>query len=598
MRRIPHRLVGNKSSELPHSCIWFDTETLPVPLGSKKTGQRLNFGWACHQYTARGNEWTAPVWLRFVTPEQFISWVENRIYPKTRTYIFAHNLHFESAVLNLFELMPSRGWHQTRTIVESPPFILAWRQDTYTLEFLDTGNWWLHSAAKIGESVGVPKLPMPEVDDSTVVWDTYCRNDVEIIRVAVLKWFEFIERYDLGGFARTLAGQSFRSYRHRFMEHDIFIDDHREASALGREAYHGGRTECFYIGHYPATVHCYDVNSMYPHAMMTEVYPYKKVTYTRFVDTHELVRWLDNYALVARVTLETDSPQYAHIINDKICFPVGRFTTALTTPDLKAAIEQGHLKDVHQVAIYEKAPLFRRFVEQLYQLRLEAKASGDDVMTYNLKILMNSLYGKFGQAGRVWKTVERCDNTDLEVWEEIDAETGEVYSWRKFGGVIQMKLKEPESFNSFPAIAAHVTAYARRILWDYFCKAGRQNVLYCDTDSLYVTDDAIESLRIHIDNDRLGALKHEKSLSWLTIHGPKDYESPQGLTCKGVKKSASWIAPNTVEQEEWRKLPGLMREGRIDTPIILRKTKVLRREYNKGIVTPSGWVEPFCLPLP
>lgn len=521
--------------------------------------------------------------------------MESCIYPKSRTYLFAHNLHFEVPVLNLFQVMSDRGWKQTRTIVESSAFILAWRRKTSTLEFLDTGNWWKHSAAKIGESIGVPKLPMPSLDMSLEEWDTYCRNDVEIIRQAILKWFEFIKKYDLGGFARTLAGQAFRSYRHRFMPHEIFIDDHREASALSREAYHGGRTECFFIGKHNAPVYCYDVNSMYPFVMANEDYPYKKVTFTRHVTVKELGRWLKDFAVVASVTLNTDSPQYAHIINDKICFPVGQFTTALTTPDVKAALEQGHISDVHSIAIYEKDPLFRSFVEKLYRLRLDAKERGDEVMTYNLKILMNSLYGKFGQAGRVWQTVERIEDLSLKVWEEKDVETGRLYSWRQFGGIIQMKLVEPESFNSFPAIAAHVTAYARRQLWEYFHIAGRSNVLYADTDSLYVTSEGQQRLKPHIDSTRLGALKHEKTVPWMVIHGLKDYETPEGKTCKGVKKNAHWIAPNTVEQEEWRKLPGLIREGSLNTPIIIEKTKVLKRIYDKGIVSPSGRVTPLTL---
>lgn len=595
MTVIPHRLLGNKSCELPHKCIWFDTETDVFSLGPKKTGQRLRFGWACHQYTQRGHEWSKPSWFRFTTSEQFISWVESLLYPKTRTYLFAHNLHFETPVLNLFELMFKRGWRQTRTIVESPPFILGWRRETTTLEFLDTGNWWLHSAAKIGESIGVPKLPMPSSDASKEEWDTYCRRDVEVIRQAILRWFDFIQRYDLGGFARTLAGQSFRAYRHRFMEHEIFIDDHREASALSREAYHGGRTECFFIGRYEKPVHCYDVNSMYPYVMLTEEYPCKKVTFTRLLTVKEMERWLADYALVARVTLETDSPQYAHIINGKICFPVGRFTTALTTPDLKAALEQGHIKAVQAIAIYEKAPLFRSFVTELYRLRMEAKEQGDEVMTYNLKTLLNSLYGKFGQAGRIWKTVERTDDLSLKVWQEIDVETGTLYSWRQFGGVIQVKEKEPESFNSFPAIAAHVTAYARRKLWDLFHTADRSNVLYCDTDSLYVGLDGVSRLESHIHSERLGSLKLEKRHPWIEIHGLKDYETPGNRVCKGVKKSARWISSDTVIQEEWRKLPGLMREGSLNSPIIIEKTKHLKRVYDKGIVTPSGWVKPLTL---
>jgi hypothetical protein len=573
MKRFAHRIKGNKASQLPHSCIWFDTETKPVDLGENETGQRLWFGWACHQYTKGAGDWQTPLWLRFIEPLTFLEWIESRTRDKTRTYVFAHNLHFETAVLNIFKHLPTLGWEITRVITESPPFILAFRKGKKTIEFLDTGNWWLHSLAKIGKSIGIDKLGFPTDNDSIEIWDTYCKRDVEIIRLACHYWFEFIKRYDLGGFARTLAGQSYKAYRHRFMEHEIFIDDNERATGLGREAYHGGRTEAFFIGRLNEPVYCFDVNSMYPFVMASNDYPTKKVTYGRTPTLKELSQWLDDFCLVADVEIEPSEPRYAVIHNNKIVFPLGRFRTVLTTPDIVTALENDDIRETFAYAAYEKAPIFKRYVLEIYRLRLDAKKADDEVMTYNLKILMNSLYGKFGQTGRVWETVRRTDDLDVKVWDEFDLETKTLYSWRQFGGVVQCKAKDIESYESFPAIAAHVTAYARDLLWSYFQKAGRENVFYCDTDSLFVNEMGKRRLTSVCDETALGKLKLDKSFTWLSIHGLKDYDSDKGIVCKGVKAKAKWIDKDTVEQEEWKKVP----------------------TYDKGTVTPSGWVEPLSL---
>ena len=593
MKRFAHRIKGNKTVELPHSCFWFDTETKPFQIAPGETGQKLWFGWACHQYTKGGGTWVNPKWLRFVDAPSFLQWIESRTREKTRSYVFGHNLHFESTVLNLSYHMPKMGWEISRAIVESPPFILGWRKGNKTIEFLDTGNWWLHSLAKIGESIGIPKLPFPDRVETMEVWDEYCKNDVEVIRKACLYWFEFIKRYDLGGFARTLAGQSYKAFRHRFMKHEIFIDDHERAMELGRSAYHGGRTECFFIGKLKGPVYCFDVNSMYPFVMANNPYPVKKITYGRVPTVGDLRKWVDEYSIVADVEIETDEPLYALLHNHKIVFPVGRFRLALTTPDIRTAIAKGHIKRTFAFAAYEQEFIFSRFVNEIYRLRQAAQKSGDDVMTYNLKILLNSLYGKFGQAGRVWELIERVDDLNVEVWEEIDAVTGILYSWRKFGGIIQCKQQHAESYESFPAIAAHVTAFSRALLWKLFLKAGLENVFYCDTDSLFVNEAGKRRLTSICDRTRLGALKLEKVFDWLTVYGAKDYQSSKGRVCKGVKAKATWIDDSTVRQEEWKKLPGLLRRGVIDSPIIVEKVKHLSRVYDKGIVTPSGWVEPL-----
>lgn len=44
----------------------------------------------------------------------------------------------------------------------------------------------------------------------------------------------------------------------------------------------------------------------------------------------------------------------------------------------------------------KKTSPFEKFVTSVYGNRLEAKKSGDEAMVYVYKILMNSLYGRFG----------------------------------------------------------------------------------------------------------------------------------------------------------------------------------------------------------
>jgi hypothetical protein len=309
----------------------------------------------------------------------------------------------------------------------------------------------------------------------------------------------------------------------------------------------------------------------------------------------ELGRWLESRAVVARVTLRTDEPRYAFLYRDKLVFTVGDFTNSLTTPDLLYALEHGHLTRVYEAAVYDASPLFARFVTEVYKLRLEAKAAGNDVQHYLLKILLNSLYGKFAQRGTVWEHAGIAPDLDVRVWAEVDVDGGVVRHFRQFGGLVQEKLTDPESLDSHPAIASHVTAYARALLWDLIVQAGRPNVFYCDTDSLYVNAEGFRRLRARIDPAALGALKHEATYPWLVIHGAKDYEAPAHRVCKGVRASATWLDRNTVQQEKWSSLKGLLRSGDLSAPTTELIEKRLSRVYDKGTVTRSGRVLPLRL---
>ncbi len=595
MKRFPHYLRPNKSQRQPHSIIYVDTETRPDVDADGVTHHRLRFGWACYGRTRTGRVWESPEWFRFTSAASFWEWMESRARPHTRLYMFAHNWAFDACVIDTFRILPDRGWQLTQAIIESPPVILVWRRDRVSIEMLDTLNWWRMSLAQIGDSLGLPKLTMPAADASPEEWDIYARRDVEILRVALHHWWDFLLAYDLGGFARTIAGQAIRTYRHRFMDHQVLVDDDTEALKLARESYHGGRVEAFRIGRVEGPIHCFDVNAMYPFVMRDHLYPAALTRRVRRVGVSDLQNWITRFCLVARVELRTDRNRFAHVIDDKLCFPIGRFQESLTTPDLADALAHDEVVSVEECAIYERAPLFSRFVSELYTLRLEAGERGDEVQRWLLKKLMNALYGKFGQKGAVWGTRGPSGSERVRVWREYDCETGTERLLRSFAGILQEKLRDEEARESHPAIAAHVTAHARAYLWDLFQRVDPARVIYCDTDSLLVGDEGARCLGPLESEQTLGGIKREWSAPWVEVYGAKDYRTPHKTVCKGVRAKARWIGLATVEQEQWSSLPGLVWSGQLSAPTTITMTKHLKRVYAKGEVGPGGMVSPLAL---
>jgi hypothetical protein len=523
------------------------------------------------------------------------TWLLKKVRPKIRLYVFAHNWGFDACVVDLFNRLPLEGWRIRHAVIESPPVILTWRKAGASITFLDTLNWWRVPLRELGRSVGVPKLEMPSPDAAREAWDRYARADVEIIRTALHHWLVFLRAYDLGGFASTLAGQAFRSFRHRFMLHPILIDDNQGALDLARRALHGGRVEAFHLGRVETPVHHFDVNSMYPAVMRDHEYPSIHRLTARNCKSGEVERWLSYGCVVAEVLVTTPEPVYPVFHEHRLLFPVGTFWTHLSSPEVAYALEHDHVREIRVASVYDRAPLFRSFIEELYALRRQARERGNEVQTYLLKILMNSLYGKFAQAGQVWNYHGVADSPAIHQWKEIDADTGEVSAWRQFSGIVQRRSREGESLDSHPAIAAHVTAHARMKLWALMKAAGRENVLYCDTDSLFVRGVGAGQLAGHVDDSRLGALKLEGVYPWAVFRGLKDYETPEHTVVKGDRRTAKWIGPNSVSQESWARLPGLLRAGGLSAPTTSVVTKVLHRVYTKGEVQPDGRVLPWTL---
>jgi DNA polymerase type B, organellar and viral len=593
--RRAHLLRGNKSLEMPWECVWYDTETHQEQSGWNAVSHTLSFGWAAFRRRSSSGTWLSPTWARFSTVVQFWDWVESLLHGKARLYLFSHNSGFDLPVLHAFTELPARGWKLTRAVIDCPPLILKWRRGKQTLMFLDTLNIWRMSLAELGKKVQLDKLQMPAPTASAAEWDTYGKRDTEIIMAACIAWFDFLTRHQLGSFAPTAASQAMRAYRHRFMDVKILIDDDEYALALSRQAYLGGKVECRRIGIVRGPVYRLDVNSMYPYVMRDNYFPIRLVGVTGRCSLQDALGWLNSLCVVADVDLFTPEPAYPVLDNGKLIFPINRLRTTLTTPELRYALEHGHVERVHAAACYERAVIFREYVEEFWRIRRAAHDRGDKVEEEMAKKLPNSFYGKWGQRGRVYGEEGEWPTHEAQAWIEIDADTGTIIKHRCLGGLHQVFREDSESRDSFPAIAAHVTAYARLHLWELELRAGREHTLYMDTDSLAVLQPGYDALMPMVNPGELGALKLEGVEAWAIFRGPKDYEYPSHHKTKGVRKSAHWIEPNAVVQDQWSTLKGLLRLKDLSAPITSSVAKQLSRHYAKGLITPSGRVLPYSL---
>jgi hypothetical protein len=161
--------------------------------------------------------------------------------------------------------------------------------------------------------------------------------------------------------------------------------------------------------------------------------------------------------------------------------------------------------------------------------------------------------------------------------------------------MVEMLEERPESRDSFPAIASHITAYARMYLWELMKTAGLENVYYVDTDSLMLNKTGYAALKPRIDQTKLGALKVEWKSDHVVLNGLKDYEIDGRLKAKGIRKTAVQTAPGVFTQEQFRGIEGMIRDGDLDRILIKTVSKTLLRKYLKGQVMESGKVFPLRL---
>ncbi len=591
MRRS-HILRKNDRNEFPTRLLFFDTETRPNKISDGLNESRLWFGWGCYIRRKQDSTWSDGEWLRFTSKAQFWAWIIEKSKEKTRLYVYAHNMEFDFTVVSGFAYFERKGWETKTAIIEGPPTILTFKKGARTITFICTLNYFRSSLDFLGKSIGFAKLPMPDATAPKQEWDTYCKQDVEVCKEAVKNLIGLVQEWDLGNFKSTLASQAFTAFRHRFMRHSILIDDNEKALDISRQAYCGGRTECFRLGEIKEPVFYLDINSQYPSVMRENDYPIKLAKVIREPSIEDVKELLKRFLVTVIVDIETDTPLFPLKDKGRLIFPTGKFTAALATPELALALELGLVSRVQRAAIYHSAPIFTDFVDFFYAKRMAERKKGNKAVEYMLKIMLNSLYGKFGQSGRKYETLGKSEGTEIKVWDEIDADTGEVYKLRQFAGLIQSLSREGESFDSHPAIAAHVTSYARILLLRYILQAGWENVYYTDTDSLVCNEAGYLRLGEYINPDKLGFLKAEHEAVYMRINGAKDYVLDGIEKIKGVRKTAQFLQEGKYAQPVFIGFKGMLRRGNLNQQVIRDGEKNLTRIYQKGILNLDGSVSP------
>lgn len=618
--RKAHLLTPNKKSYTFNRVIYADSESRLRP--GNLDGEKVIYH---DPYLMIGNfcDYRKGIdrWTDYHTQEDFLArfWQDvSSFCVKGYNYLFAHNVSYDFISGYGLKHLVESGFRVDNYYEAQSVYIMRLRREVgkskQTLYILSSTNFFAASLKELGNTFGLQKL---EVDyNLTGLEDvvTYCRRDVLILKTAMESFMKFVMDEDLGTMARTLAGQAFTAYRHRFMPVEIMIHAHEDACALERAAYYGGRVENWVQGEVrdPDGFYKLDVNSMYPYVMHEGVFPTCLLTFRKYNAPDDLRDFIDQgYSVVARVKVVTDDPVFPVKIRGNLIFPIGEFVTHLSTPELVYAFKRGNIAEVYEVAVFENGRIFRDYIDYFYGQRMAAKKRGDKVMDYLFKIMMNSLYGKFGQWSESWEKIADADPSEISVQKFYDLKTKEYYEIKTFGGASFRKVSEGEAFNSFPAIAAHVTAAARMQLWSYIEVAGRDHVYYMDTDSLFVDKPgylALEKAGV-LDPSKLGSLKLEEGPEPVfKVNAPKDYEFMH--TGKDGKKTlehkmkgipqkpgsgTKYLGNNRYAVMVWPKTNSFLRKGRLGGYYNRIVVKELRYEPTKVWMDRDAKARPFYI---
>jgi len=337
----------------------------------------------------------------------------------------------------------------------------------------------------------------------TEQWQRYCENDCRALYDIMQMFVKVIE--DVGGaVSYTAPSTAMQTFRKKFLHQEI--PTYFPYNGIFHNAYYGGRTEVFnmYAMETGRPYYYYDINSLYPWVMHHYRFPVsepKRVT-LRPEDCVGRCGIME-CDVVAPPDLHLPILPYHDELKSKLLFPLGRWTGWYEFGFIEKAIRYGYEITPKRTYLFEEdAYLFREYVDHFYKLKTETEGAFRNIM----KILLNSLYGKFAEHSEREELITDPDES-LEGSYDYDDVFG--YSIRK---VTRLRAHQ------LLGIATRVTTMSELKLYEYFEVIQRLGgtIYYCDTDSI-ITD-----IRIPTGTE-LGGVKLEHEFIEGVFLAPKAY---------------------------------------------------------------------------
>jgi len=616
------RVQLNHSNALPNYLIVLDTETARESIGLSgcNFSHRLRLGVAKVARLRRGLP-TGEKTIRFRTADELWKIIVDATGPRHTTWLVAHNLMFDFIVAgfpaHFAEARLMVDWPRSKRkrednqpenvhqaglcVIDGPPTIVACRvgETQGRLVLVDSLNWFPQKLAQLGKALGLPKGELPRSTDSDDVWFRYCERDVEILYQSFLRLVDFVRANNLGMFRYTGAAQAMSAYRHRFMAHPIYTHADPDVKRIERQSYFGGRLEVFRLGKIPGPIFNLDVSALFPSVMAENEYP-KALHRSDITDAWRYV--LPGIAWdrsIAETKISTTLPLYPVRTDKGVIYPVGDFSTTLAGPELGMAKSRGDIVAVRSWAEYSTKPLFKLWVDELWELRQRCIDDGNPLYEQFVKRLMNSLYGKFGQRSGAWANSNATlAGLPWQRWSEIDCVGGTRREFRSVGYQIQERMDKVEIDGTFPAVSAFVTANARLRMNDLRVTAGERNTYYQCIDGLLTNAEGFGRLTMagQIAPGRLGALRLVETAPAITVYGHNDYEIGGRRVISGFRPAGH----DPVERQDLQRkfiVSERLFVGR-PTDDVLEVIGPWQRSapFTKGTIGPDGWIEPRHLP--
>nr|CAA36327.1 DNA polymerase [Neurospora intermedia] len=324
----------------------------------------------------------------------------------------------------------------------------------------------------------------------------------------------------------TIPSLAFAIFRKKYLVEDMIPNIKSKLHNIIKLSYFGGICELYKP--FGVNIKSYDVNSLYPFAMKYFKMPSGIPKYVKGT-LQNIVRFTDSicevpfgfYNVKVKTPLNLDKPFLPTRLNTpagtRTAFPLGQWEGWYFSEEILNAMKHGYEFEFIEGYLFEESSMFDEYIDLLYNIKKNSPK--ESPWYYISKLLMNSLYGRFGLNSEG----EEIFITSEEEGDAIIATKEYVTITPLSSGNVLISAKLPEEafgdMNISVPISSAIAAYSR-IHMSHFLTKYSNNIYYIDTDGIKVDIDLDKD---EVDSKELGKMKYEYVFEEYTSLGPKVY---------------------------------------------------------------------------
>lgn len=636
MDRRGHYVKPAKKCGVPAVLFSVVIEPSVDPSPTNPDAERRRWGHA-HVWKSRrhGAKWATPTEFTTRDPDELWAWMASHARRKARNYVVAPIASDALTLSGWWDECVSAGvaWEPVRSNRLGEPedgttrfrrLVLKGTPDI--IDYTRYGLRWLWCSGRqyipleeeqIATHLGIPWIDTERHESPNGVILRTARERSHLWFRTFLKLTDWWQAHSKSSWGFTAGQLAMGVLRTHLEPKSLCTHKDDRVHALERRAAFGGRASTWFVGDVgpvqqsgtpanPAPVPSkygridgpaisLDIRSMYPGILRDNVFPARLVSYAEHQPAGYPQEMAKTYGVIASVTIETRRSEYPRRNGSRIDYPLGKFQTTLTGPELLRLKRDGKVLKCHEIAIYDTAPVFSKAANELIRMREAARQSGNWAWEFFAKLLGNSMGGKLAQTKGRW--LERRKVAPMMEWGEWiqQGKSGEKpRKFRAVAGLVWEWVTDPAGAGPHTAAFDYLTAYGRLMMRDIREHCPPESILSQDTDGLWVLPKAVDAIRkagVPFGDDA-GQLRVTSVSDVARFFGPRHYFTSAGWVLAGFHEARLDVdgmgISHTVEMNPVRagtdELPGAL--------YTVSKRSHLRLETHGGPVSQFGWVGP------